>query len=390
MRRFRRPSPQQSVLSGREVRRIISMIGMLGILWLLASRAADPNMWKFFATAPEAKDSAANAPGAGAPAAPQSSSNPPTAIGGDAQDPAIPQAPPAAAKKEDSYAWETIDPEPGLEGPLDADPEERDAAKEQFQALSDKEDLAAVDMPAYWRLMRWSRNQSFNELQKRAKRGGVDVMFTHFAQEPEKHRGELVQLKLRVVRVVRFDAPENPAGMKQTFEAWGVTDNDSLSNPYVVVFSEKPPELPLGAKVEEDAMFVGYFLKDISYEAYNTRRFAPLLIGRLRWRDNPAAAMLRDQKSNPRDMWLVLGIGLTVLTATVGSWIWRMRHPKKRSAFGSDDQEHQAVQDWIEKAEQGEGPDDEQTAGHDVNLPGRRAVAGALDWIDPNRHNESP
>jgi hypothetical protein len=100
--------------------------------------------------------------------------------------------------------------------------------------------------------------------------------------------------------------------------------------------------------------------------------------------------MLRDQKSSPRDMWLVLGIGLTVLAATIGSWIWRMRHPRKRPAFGSDGQEHQAVQQWIEKAEQSEGADEEEAAGHDVNQPGRRAVAGALDWIDPNRHNESP
>ncbi|HEY5314137.1 MAG TPA: hypothetical protein VIK18_16515 [Pirellulales bacterium] len=297
---------------------------------------------------------------------------------------------PAAAKPDASFAWETVSPEPGVQGPLDADPEEREDAQEQFLAVSDKEELTAVDMPAYWRLMRWSRSQSFAELRKRAKRGGVDLLFTHFAQEPEKHRGELVQLKLHLVRVVSFDAPENPAGIERTFEAWGVTDDDSRSNPYVVVFSEKPPELPLGAKIDEEATFVGYFLKDVGYEAYNVRRYAPLLIGRLRWRDNPARAMLRDQKPDPRYLWPVTGIGMALLAVTVGGWIWRMRHPKKRPAFGSTDGEHEAVQHWIEKAEQGEGPDEKPTPAPDVNQPGHRAVAGALDWLDPNRHNESP
>ncbi|HEX4146621.1 MAG TPA: hypothetical protein VHY91_24175 [Pirellulales bacterium] len=209
---------------------------------------------------------------------------PPAAVAKPVVKPAEAQ-PAKAATPADPFAWETVVRKPGLKGPLDSDPKQRDAVNEQFKAVVDFAELASVEMPAYWSLMRWSRAQSFGELQQRARRGGVDVFFKDFAEEPEKHRGELVQLELHVVRALTFDVGANPAGIKRVYEAWGVTDNDSRSNPYVIVFSEKPPQMPLGAKIDEEGTFVGYFLKDMGYEAHdNARRFAPLLIGRLRWR----------------------------------------------------------------------------------------------------------
>jgi len=399
------------------------MIGMLAVLWMMATRAADPKMWRFFATAPEGKrtsEQAADQPAEKAgdtlaqdtavqnPAAQnlavqkkshqaeQPSDQAATSSDDGAQaGQAVAQAPEAGEKKEpaakptDEFRWETVDSSPADEGPLDEDAEERDGAKEQFQAVSDFEKVSAIDMPAYWRLMRWARTQTFAQMLKRAKRGGVDVVFTHFAQEPERHRGELVQLKLHLKRVIKFDGVgENSAGLKHVFEAWGVTDNDSRSNPYVVVFSEKPPQLPLGADIDEEATFVGYFLKDMSYEAYNVRRWAPLLVGRLRWRANEARTMLAEQRQDSRLFWPVMGIGLVALLVTIGGWAWRLRHPRKRPQPAPASLEHQAVEQWIEKAEQGElaGTPENGDGGSDS---GRRAAGSALDWIDPHRHNES-
>ena len=38
-----------------------------------------------------------------------------------------------------------------------------------FEAVTDKTKLESVEMPAYWRLMRWARAQSFAELAQRAR-----------------------------------------------------------------------------------------------------------------------------------------------------------------------------------------------------------------------------
>ena len=73
-------------------------------------------------------------------------------------------------------------------------------------------------------------------------------------------------------------------------EAWGCTD-ESRTNPYLVVFTERPNEMPIGPNIREDVTFHGYFLKLLSYEAQDDkRRMTPLLIGRLVWHPAPSTA----------------------------------------------------------------------------------------------------
>lgn len=185
----------------------------------------------------------------------------------------------------DLLSWETMDRQAGLQTPAHSDPNERKASAKEFEKVADFRALEAGEMPAYWRLMRWSRVQDFGELKKEARQGSAAASYKDLIEHPEKHRGALIQLDLHVVRVLSFAAPKNSAGVKTVYEAWGITQ-DSGMNPYVVVFAEKPPELPLGARVKDEATFVGYFLKDMRYESRgNVARSAPLLIGRLRRRE---------------------------------------------------------------------------------------------------------
>jgi hypothetical protein len=125
---------------------------------------------------------------------------------------------------------------------------------------------------------------SLGDLKARAKKG---IAFSQIWEDPQKYRGKLVHLKLHVRRVLRYDADENPLKVKEVYEAWGWTD-DSKSYPYVFVFADAPPGLPVGTDVEAEVEFVGYFMKIMSYTAFDVNRGAPLLIGRAKLISVPA------------------------------------------------------------------------------------------------------
>lgn len=277
--------------------RIVSMIFLLAVLSMMYQRAADPQSWKWLAAVDE--DVPARAP---------------VVVEAVRCEPAnLPIVPPA-------------EQEPALA----LDPDERDAAREEFQAVSDRTPLDAPEMASYWRLMRWSRSQPFTELEKRARH---DLVFTNLWEQPEKYRGELIQLRLHIKRALSHEAPENPADVKTVYEAWGWTD-ESRSFPYLVVFSELPPELPLGPDIHEEAVFVGYFHKIMSYQAYDAPRGAPLLIGRLQYQRNEAREALRHRDDG--SFWPAAAIGGAVVLMIIGSWVFKSRWSRgKRRAAGT-------------------------------------------------------
>src|ERR1700733_2956287 len=65
-------------------------------------------------------------------------------------------------------------------GPTDQDPSEAAAGRRLFEALSDRSALSDVEMPAYWRCLKWARAQSFDELKRRAADG---VMYTRLFEQ---------------------------------------------------------------------------------------------------------------------------------------------------------------------------------------------------------------
>lgn len=241
------------------------------------------------------------------------------------------------ATKSDAKFVETL-----VAGPNDWQALEETQVGHLFQAVTDKAPLAAEEMPAYWRLMRWSMTQSFDELWERAHK---DRYLTHLAEAPEKHRGELVGLTLSIRRTASFAAPQNSAGVKTVYEAWGVTD-ESRGNFYCLVFYDKPPELPIHPDVHEEARFVGYFHKLLTYQdPLDKTRWAPLLIGRIRWRENPARVALQ----RTRHVWSYWLWGtLAVIVVVV---VWTNRYLERGRALLTPPQQevdHASIEQWLE------------------------------------------
>lgn len=163
-------------------------------------------------------------------------------------------------------------------GPNESDPDELAKLRSHFKSIQDRKPLQPYEMPAYWRLMAWSRTRPLAELEKGALR---DVPYSHLWEEPDLYRGQPMRLRLHVRRVLAYDTKDNPLGLKKVFEVYGFTDN-SLSFPFIVVLPEKPAGLPIGTDVNGEIVFVGYFMKWMGYTAFDTKKSAPLLIGRAR------------------------------------------------------------------------------------------------------------
>ena len=276
--------------------RLMSMMMAMVVLWMLYNRLKDPVTWRAIADDKEVR--AAVPPENVKPAA----------------------------------------PEKLVPGPNDQDPDELASIEDQFELIVDRAPLREREMDAYWRLMDWSLTQPFDELGKRAK---DDVPFTKLWEQPERYRGKLIRLRLHVRRVVEHDdAPKNPSDVANVYEAWGWTD-ESRSFPYVVVFPELPEGLPIGTDIRADIVFVGYFLKIMTYKAFDNTRGAPLLVGRVMLASQPVA--LAPAKSDPWIIPLVLIGGTIFIGYTVWAGIRSRRKsqvkmlPKELSVVGSSE-----------------------------------------------------
>lgn len=322
---------------GRESFRLMSMLFLLALIGMLIFQAKNPSMWTWLAPQPESK-----------------TKSPATEI-------------PAPTE---SAAWtETI-----LPGPADGDSEEAEAAKEEFQAIADRQPLDIAEMPSYWRLMRWIRTVSFDEAAQRARR---DILFTNLWDTPNRHRGQLIFLKLHLARATAHEPEVSPnsSGVKQVYEAWGTTTESGV-HLYCVAFPEVPPGLELGDSIHEEADFVGYFLKNLPYhDRLDKSRAAPLLIGRLRWRENPVRVAIKNQSD---DLFLpTIAVGVLVACVVFGTWRYtRASAGHLNDATQISSSEHQAIESWIEHADGPVANSETLSTGSDRRSPTNP------DWTD--------
>ena len=252
----------------------------------------------------------------------------------------------SAKPNNDSAPAEEKNGETLISGPNDQQPFERSQAEYQFQAITDKTPNAAEEMPAYWRLMRWSKTESFDDLWERSRK---DLYFTHLAEAPEKYRGELIGMKLTLHRFVPHDPEKakNSADVGQVYEVWGVT-KESRTGLYCLVFYDLPPQLPNKPSIHEEATFVGYFLKQLAYEdTMGVKRWAPMLIGRLHWRENLTRTALRRQREGG-DFWPWL---IVAGAAVVFGVAWKWTRPSvmlNSDALTNPPPDHATIERWLE------------------------------------------
>lgn len=234
MRRRVRPYGQSIPAS-----RVFSLLLAAVVLLMIYDRMADPRVWQFLV---EERNQDVAGAGLLQQAGPATTSE---------AKPVVPAAPPFQLSE---------------------------ALRRKLFIVEDRAALVPREMPAYWALMEFVLGHPTSELKRQALK---DVPFTQLWEQPEKYRGKPIALRLHVRRVIQYDAPDNPLGLTNAYEAWGWTD-ESRSFPYVVVFPNKPPGLPVGTDIRADIDFTGCFLKVMAYTAFDNQRGAPLLVGHAR------------------------------------------------------------------------------------------------------------
>ena len=244
-----------------------------------------------------------------------------------------------AAPTADPAAADTVAP-----AATDLDRTEWDKAQNLFQALSDRTALAPEEMPAYWRCMKWSRAQTFAEMEHRA---ASNVAYTRLFEQPEKYRGRLVRLRLHVKRILDWDAHENSAGVKHVYEAWGGTEQSNAL--YLTVFSELPAGMKVGEELHEEGLFVGYFLKDMGYQAFNKNRSVPLLVGRMH-RVAGAAPAPFVARSDWNWLWAIAVVFVLIGFST--AWL-RFRRSRRTPVAVSSPTDEAEIEEWFKR--EGEG-----------------------------------
>jgi hypothetical protein len=177
---------------------------------------------------------------------------------------------------------------PKATGPTDEDAKESAAAREEYQAITDgATTLGPEEMEAYSRLVRWVHDQSWERLERRAKKG---LRYTDLYDDVSKHRGELVALDVDIRAA--GDAGKSRDGIALC-DAWGATE-ESRGRLYSLIIVDYPPKMPTGYNIRVKAKFAGYLLKLQGYQPGSAKpgqkpEKAPLLIGRVQWEPGPVA-----------------------------------------------------------------------------------------------------
>jgi hypothetical protein len=160
-----------------------------------------------------------------------------------------------------------------------------------------------------------------------------DLSYANLFNEPERLRGQVVHVDGRLVKLRRFDLPDEArgAGVGDLYESWIMTDNLG-ENPVCAVFTDLPTGLTIDnrRRLNIPVGFDGYYFKRYRYKSPDTKkanefRDAPLLIGHtLTGQFGPNTADEGDAPDNwgQNLIWIFLGLvgGSVLVVVVMTSW----------------------------------------------------------------------
>jgi hypothetical protein len=106
------------------------------------------------------------------------------------------------------------------------------------------------------------------------------LRFPHLWKEPRIHRGKVVTVNGRLVRIRKYDAPRDAQaqGVKHVHEGW-VFGETKGAHPYAVIFPILPEGFEVAESMNRPVTFHGYFMGKIRVRVPEKDIDVPLLIG---------------------------------------------------------------------------------------------------------------
>jgi hypothetical protein len=147
----------------------------------------------------------------------------------------------------------------------------------EFQAVRDKDVILPRETAAYATLLQRARETSPKELASQARR---DVFWGQLWERPRAFRGVPIHLEGTVKKALADEVGPEMSPKGRLYSVWFYSD-ENRSFPYVAVVEDPPPGLAVGYELHLRATFDAYFLKLLKYQAGDTTRAAPMLVGRM-------------------------------------------------------------------------------------------------------------
>jgi hypothetical protein len=203
--------------------------------------------------------------------------------------------------------------------------------------IRDRDDLhnGALEYEAFWQVLVQAHFTSTKAFAQAARH---DLTYAHLFNEPEQHRGEVVHLSGRLIRLRGFSAPveARAAGVANLYEAWIMTDAFS-ENPVCFAFTDLPPGLSVNneRKYNDEVRCDGYFYKRYRYKAGDSKkpnefRDAPLLIGHsLTGRFNTKVATEQAEAWGNNLIWVFLSVVGGALLGVIALTGWFRYHDRR-------------------------------------------------------------
>ena len=96
---------------------------------------------------------------------------------------------------------------------------------------------------------------------KKSAKENADLKFPHLWNEPKIHRGKVIPVQGRLVRIRKYEAPwpAKREGIQHVYEGWLYGDTKN-STPYCVIFTVPPEGVQVAETLRRQASFEGYFL----------------------------------------------------------------------------------------------------------------------------------
>lgn len=148
--------------------------------------------------------------------------------------------------------------------------------------------------------------------------GRRDVAFTVLMLEPDNHRGQLIQIAGDLRRLTELAVPEG-VSIDRLYEGWLFT-RDSGTNPYRIVCTQRPHEIPLGDLTAQPVPVevTGYFFKRYGYTSKGGQHVAPMLVARtIAVRKTPVGIPAEDGDLQVAVL-LLIGLVVTGIVLLVG------------------------------------------------------------------------
>jgi hypothetical protein len=173
----------------------------------------------------------------------------------------------------------------------------------------------------------------------RSARENREATFAHVFNDPDQYRGKVVHVEGRLARLRRWEAPEyvKQRGVANLYEAW-IFDVTQGTNPWCVIFTDLPPGLEVGEKMNIPVTADGYFFKKYRYTAAKDDRYTPLVIARtLHLENSPSASTGAFSAQFLVLLGLMIGGAVVLIGALVFglSWWFRRADHRHRSLLAS-------------------------------------------------------